>query len=41
MHDGGVIVVDQVEHSMIDEVAGELRPHFDEHGKKFHNDFNG
>ncbi len=39
--DGGVIVANQVEHSLVDKIAGELRPHFDDQGHKFQNDFNG
>ena len=39
--DGGAIVLEQVDHDMVDEVAGELRPHFDREGALFQNDFNG
>lgn len=39
--DGGVIVSDLVDHKLIDTVARELRPHFDQQGHKFQNDFNG
>lgn len=41
MRDGGVIVADQAQHATINEVARELRPHFDEEGENFQNDFNG
>jgi ectoine hydroxylase-related dioxygenase (phytanoyl-CoA dioxygenase family) len=41
MQDGGVIVSQQIENSVVDQVVSELRPHFDEHGAKFENDFNG
>lgn len=41
MRDGGVIVADQVQHAIVDMIAKELRPHFDEHGDRFRNDFNG
>jgi ectoine hydroxylase-related dioxygenase (phytanoyl-CoA dioxygenase family) len=39
--DGGVIVAKQVAHELVDQVAAELRPHFDEQGRRFSNDFNG
>ena len=39
--DGGAIVSDQVEHSIVDMVARELRPHFDNQGTRFQNEFNG
>ncbi|MFT5710373.1 MAG: ectoine hydroxylase-related dioxygenase (phytanoyl-CoA dioxygenase family) [Halioglobus sp.] len=39
--DGGVIVANQAGHELIDQVAAELRPHFDEQGHRFSNDFNG
>lgn len=39
--DGGVIISDLADHTLIDTVAGDLRPHFDEQGHKFQNDFNG
>jgi ectoine hydroxylase-related dioxygenase (phytanoyl-CoA dioxygenase family) len=41
MQDGGVIVANQVEHELIDKIAAELRPHFDDQGHKFQNKFNG
>ena len=41
MRDGGVIIKDQVNHALIDEVVRELRPHFDDQGNRFQNDFNG
>ncbi len=39
--DGGVIVAEQVNHDVVDRVAAELRPHFDDQGRSFTNDFNG
>ena len=39
--DGGVIVANQADHELVDQVAAELRPHFDEQGHRFSNDFNG
>ena len=39
--DGGVIIQDLAPHSLVNQVARELRPHFDEQGSKFQNDFNG
>lgn len=41
MQDGGVIVANQVQDDLVNKIAGELRPHFDEQGHKFQNDFNG
>ena len=41
MRDGGVIVLNQAENSIIDTLADEFRPHFDQQGAKFQNDFNG
>jgi len=41
MQDGGVIVSQQVENSVVDQIVKELRPHFDKHGAEFENDFNG
>lgn len=41
LKDGGAIIERQVEESVIDKVSQELRPHFDEQGYKFQNDFNG
>ena len=41
MRDGGVVVREQVTHAIIDGVARELRPHFDNQGERFQNDFNG
>ncbi|MFT4826628.1 MAG: hypothetical protein ACI9J0_004575, partial [Cryomorphaceae bacterium] len=35
--DGGVIVAKQVAHELVDQVAAELRPHFDEQGRRFSN----
>lgn len=39
--DGGVIVANQANHELVDQVAAELRPHFDQQGRRFSNDFNG
>ena len=39
--DGGVIVADQAQDDLLDKIANELRPHFDEQGHKFQNNFNG
>lgn len=39
--DGGVIVANQVQLDLIDEVASDLRPHFDDQGHRNQNDFNG
>jgi len=39
--DGGVIVANQVDDELVKKIAGELRPHFDDQGRKFQNDFNG
>ena len=39
--DGGVIVANQADHELVDQVAAELQPHFDEQGHRFSNDFNG
>ena len=39
--DGGVIVEEQVNHEVVDAIAAEFRPHFDDYGSKFQNDFNG
>jgi ectoine hydroxylase-related dioxygenase (phytanoyl-CoA dioxygenase family) len=41
MRDGGVIVLSQAENSIIDTLADEFRPYFDQQGAKFQNDFNG
>jgi ectoine hydroxylase-related dioxygenase (phytanoyl-CoA dioxygenase family) len=41
MQDGGVIVADQAQDDLINRIASELRPHFDDQGHKFQNDFNG
>ena len=41
MRDGGVIIKNQVNHALIDEIVRELRPHFDDQGNRFQNDFNG
>ena len=41
LQNGGVIVTQQVDNSVIDQIAKELRPHFDKYGAKFENDFNG
>lgn len=41
IRDGGVIVEGQADHNVIDAVASDLRPHFDEQGHEFQNDFNG
>ncbi len=39
--DGGVIVANQVQDDLVDKIVGELRPHFDDQGRKFQNEFNG
>jgi len=39
--DGGVIVANQTQDTLVDQVSGELRHHFDDQGHKFQNDFNG
>lgn len=39
--DGGAIVTHLAETALIDEIRRELRPHFDQQGAKFQNDFNG
>ena len=39
--DGGVIVEKRADESLMDAVTAELRPHFDEQGAQFQNDFNG
>jgi hypothetical protein len=39
--DGGVIVANLTDSDLVDKVAKELRPHFDQQGDKFSNDFNG
>ena len=41
VRDGGAIVAEQIQHPVIDEVAKELRPHFDKQGADFQNEFNG
>ena len=41
LRDGGVIVLNQAENSIIDRLVDEFRPHFDQQGAKFQNDFNG
>ena len=41
LNDGGVIIERLVEEAVIDKVSEELRPHFDEQGHRFQNDFNG
>lgn len=41
MRDGGVIVENQADSTTINEVAADLRPHFDQQGAKFQNEFNG
>ncbi len=41
MRDGGAIITDLISHKLVDQVADELRPHFDEQGTRFQNDFNG
>ena len=41
MRDGGAIVSEQVETSIVDQIASEFRPHFEEYGARFENDFNG
>lgn len=38
---GGVIVTGRADATLIDAVSSELRPHFDEQGHEFQNDFNG
>ncbi len=39
--DGGAIIAQQVGAQTVDNVVGELRPHFDRQGRDFQNDFNG
>jgi ectoine hydroxylase-related dioxygenase (phytanoyl-CoA dioxygenase family) len=39
--DGGVIVANQADNALVNTVTRELRPHFDQQGDKFSNDFNG
>jgi ectoine hydroxylase-related dioxygenase (phytanoyl-CoA dioxygenase family) len=41
IQDGGAIIERQVSEAIIDGVSKELRPHFDEQGHRFQNDFNG
>jgi ectoine hydroxylase-related dioxygenase (phytanoyl-CoA dioxygenase family) len=41
LSDGAVIVAHQADSNLVDEVRKELRPHFDQQGDKFSNDFNG
>jgi ectoine hydroxylase-related dioxygenase (phytanoyl-CoA dioxygenase family) len=41
LRDGGVIVANQVQCEVIDNISRQLRPHFDEQGHRFANDFNG
>jgi len=41
MRDGGAIVLNQTDNSTIDTLVDEFRPHFDQQGAKFQNDFNG
>ncbi len=41
LRDGGAIIANQEPQVSIDEVAGELRPYFEEQGTRFQNDFNG
>jgi len=41
IRDGSVIVSNQVPHTLVDQVAAEFRPHFDEQGHQFMTDFNG
>lgn len=41
IRDGGAIVKDQTQLGVISNIKKELRPHFDEQGAKFQNDFNG
>ena len=40
-NDGGVIIKRLVEPDIVDKVNAELRPHFDEQGHRFQNEFNG
>ena len=40
-NDGGVIIESLADKSVIDKISKELRPHFDEQGHRFQNDFNG
>ncbi|MDG1707775.1 MAG: hypothetical protein P8H03_03390 [Emcibacteraceae bacterium] len=39
--DGGVIIANLVNDDVVDGVMKEFRPHFDEQGTKFQDDFNG
>ena len=39
--DGGVIVRQRANSALMDKIVDELRPHFDEQGARFQNDFNG
>lgn len=39
--DGGVIIENQASNELVDTIQQELRPHFDEQGHQFSNDFNG
>ena len=39
--DGGAIVTEQASVELVDRVKAELRPHFDQQGEAFQNDFNG
>jgi ectoine hydroxylase-related dioxygenase (phytanoyl-CoA dioxygenase family) len=41
IRDGGVIVSDQAQLELIDKVVSDLRPHFDDQGQRYQNDFNG
>ena len=41
LRDGGVIVSNVVSETLVDTVNSELRPHYDEQGDRFENDFNG
>ena len=41
MTEGGVIVANQVDEQLIDNIKTELRPHFEQQGEQFQNDFNG
>lgn len=39
--DGGAIITEELPANLMDEITAELRPHFDEQGERFQNDFNG
>ena len=41
LEEGALIVANQADVVLVNKVSAELRPHFDEQGAKFQNDFNG